>query len=88
MSRVSLKKTMKHFLRIQRISKTPRANEQFKKSSPWDTMFLGIRFVQKLKSLFSVDKPVSETAQEPSQSSEDSCLWKKNNTLRENWDQV
>lgn len=28
-------------------------------------MFLGIRFVQKQKSLFSVDKPVLDTAQEP-----------------------
>lgn len=46
-------------------------------------MFLGIRFVQKQKSLFSVDKPVSETAQEPRASPQKIAVFGKRTTHSE-----
>lgn len=52
-------------------------------------MFLRIRFVQKQKSLFSVDKTSSKTAQEPRANTQKiGGFGKENNTLREKWDWI
>lgn len=66
MNSVSLQWAMKHFLRIPRISKTPRANEQLKKIFSMGHHVFGDQVRSKAEESFSVDKPVSETAQEPS----------------------